>query len=134
MIHLIYISSATREMSEDDLFVLLGQSRTRNRRHNVTGMLLYRDAAFLQVLEGEANDVEEIYKSIVLDERNAGHYVIEKSEIVERNFREWSMGFADLTKVPADQLEGYSDIFNAPKAVEDIARSRDMAVALLLKF
>jgi hypothetical protein len=121
-------------MTEDDLVALLEQSRARNRQHSVTGMLLYAEGAFIQVLEGDAKDVETIYKSITLDERNAGHYVIEKSEITERNFPEWSMGFTDLTKVPADQLEGYSDIFHRQKALEDVAKCRDMAVALLLKF
>ncbi len=76
MIHLIYISSATRVMTEIDLLDLLHEARDRNKRQNVTGMLLFKDRSFLQVLEGEASDVDEIYGSITRDERNAGNYLI----------------------------------------------------------
>ena len=60
MIHLIYVSSATREMTEEDLIFLLEQSRNRNLRQHVTGMLLFVGGNFIQVLEGDDKDVEEI--------------------------------------------------------------------------
>jgi hypothetical protein len=134
MIHLIYVSSATRPMGEQDLLDLLEQSRSRNLRQQVTGMLVYRDGAFLQVLEGESADVQDIYRSIVMDNRNTGHYLIAKEEITDRNFSNWSMGFKDLTKYPADQLEGYSDILVKGASPDKIAKYKDMAVSLLLHF
>jgi len=121
-------------MGEQDLLDLLAQSRSRNLRQQVTGMLVYRDGAFLQVLEGEAADVQEIYRSIVVDDRNTGHYLIAKESITERNFPNWSMGFEDLTQCPADELEGYSDIFISGASPDKIAKHKDMAVSLLLKF
>jgi len=134
MIHLIYVSSATRPMGEQDLLDLLEQSRSRNLRQQVTGMLVYRDGAFLQVLEGESADVQDIYRSIVMDNRNTGHYLIAKESITERNFPNWSMGFKDLTKYRADQLDGYSDIFVKGASPDKIAKYKDMAVSLLLNF
>jgi len=134
MIHLIYISSATRPMGEQDLLDLLVQSRSRNMRQHVTGMLVYRDGAFLQVLEGESADVQDIYRSIAMDNRNAGHYLIANEEITDRNFPDWSMGFKDLTKYPAGRLEGYSEILVKGASPDNIAKCRDMAVSLLLNF
>jgi len=134
MIHLIYVSSATRPMGEQDLLDLLQQSRSRNTRQQVTGMLVYRDGAFLQVLEGESADVQDIYRSIVMDNRNTGHYLIANEEITDRNFPNWSMGFKDLTKYRADQLEGYSDILVKGASPDKIAKHKDMAVSLLLNF
>jgi hypothetical protein len=134
MIHLIYISSATRVMSEEDLLELLVQSRACNKTKNVTGMLLYRNDAFLQVLEGEAKHVDEIYRSILSDERNTGHYLIEREEISERQFPDWSMGFEDLSNYRAEELDSFSDIFLKKKMPDDIANYKDMVVALLLKF
>jgi len=134
MIHLIYISSATRVMSEEDLLELLVQSRACNKTKNVTGMLLYRNGAFLQVLEGEARDVDEIYRSILSDERNTGHYLIEREEISERQFPDWSMGFENLSNYCAEELDSFSDIFLKKKMPDDIANYKDMVVALLLKF
>jgi len=134
MIHLIYISSATRVLNEVELLDMLAQSRANNKKQNVTGMLLYRNGAFLQVLEGEANDVDRVYNNILLDERNTGHYLIERKDIRERQFPDWSMGFEDLTQYSAEELEGFSDIFAKKKLPEEIANYKDMAVALLLKF
>lgn len=134
MIHLIYISSATRDLSEMDLLDLLHQSRDRNKRQNVTGMLLFKDGAFLQVLEGEADDVDEIYASITLDDRNAGNYMVEREEIVERNFTQWSMGFKDLTRSRPGELDGYTDLLLSGEIPDDAVKCRDMAVELLLHF
>ena len=53
MIQLIYASYATREMSNEDLIDLLEKSRQRNSRQNITGLLLYAEKKFLQVLEGQ---------------------------------------------------------------------------------
>jgi len=80
-------------MSDEDLLLLLEQSRNRNKRQNVTGMLLYVSGNFFQVLEGDIKDVEEIYEAIVKDERNKGNIVILKENIKERTFPNWSMGF-----------------------------------------
>lgn len=57
-IMLIYGSSSTDRFSEADLVPLLQQAREKNQRLNVTGMLLYRDGNFLQVLEGERETVD----------------------------------------------------------------------------
>jgi hypothetical protein len=134
MIHLIYISSATKLMNEVDLLKLLAQSRASNKTNNITGMLLYRNGAFLQVLEGEAKVVDETYRSILADERNTGHYLIERKEITKRQFPDWSMGFEDLSNYRAEELNGFSDIFLKKKLPDDVENYKDMVVALLLKF
>lgn len=134
MIHLIYISSATKKMSEDDLIALLEQSRERNERQDITGMLLFKDGLFLQVLEGAEKDVDEIYLSICLDERNVGNYLIERNAIDERNFPEWRMGFENLSNRNLGELEGFSAILNKEVASEEIARHKGLAVKLILSF
>ena len=54
MIQLAYVSNASRLMSSASLSMLLRQARASNKRHDITGMLLYKDGSFLQVLEGPA--------------------------------------------------------------------------------
>ena len=109
MINLVYTSTATHQMEEDELLCLLEQARDRNKRQNVTGMLLYGTGSFYQVLEGEKEDVEDIYQSIVKDGRNHSNIVILKNEIDERAFPNWSMGFKDLRKETSQSIDGYSD-------------------------
>lgn len=134
MIHLLYISSATRQLNEDDLIALLMQSRARNQRQDITGMLIYKDGYFLQILEGNEKDVEEIYRAICLDERNAGNYVIERKRITQRNFPDWRMGFENISERNLGELGGFSAILNNDSSVEQIAKHKDMAVKLILGF
>ncbi len=54
LIHLIYTSAATTEPSTAALVDILSASRRNNSRVSVTGMLLYTQDTFFQVLEGPA--------------------------------------------------------------------------------
>ncbi|HPB31711.1 MAG TPA: BLUF domain-containing protein, partial [Candidatus Sumerlaeota bacterium] len=53
LIHLIYCSAAARPFSHKALTDLLGIARIHNARYGLTGMLLYSDGSFFQVLEGD---------------------------------------------------------------------------------
>ncbi len=67
LFHLIYVSTAVKPMIGDELVSLLEQSRARNKRHRITGMLLYSDGHFMQVLEGEEASVMKIFEDISHD-------------------------------------------------------------------
>lgn len=134
MIHLIYISSAPRWPSEEDLAELLVQARTRNLAQHITGLLLYHNATYIQVLEGEEKDVHEIYASIKKDKRNVGNIVILEEEITSRDFPNWSMGFRTQKNCTAAELPGFVDIFGH-KFDEGLTIKRDAkAVKFLLNF
>ena len=134
MIHLVYVSSATKEMSEDELIKLLDQARDRNFRQNVTGMLLYAGGNFFQVLEGNEKDVEEIYEAIVNDERNNGNIVMDKDKISERTFPEWSMGFKHLTNKNKETIKGYSEFLDKKMQPVEFATKSNEVVELLYQF
>ena len=134
MIHLVYVSSATREMSEKDLVHLLEQSRNRNKRQNVTGMLLYSGGNFFQVLEGDNKDVEEIYESILEDERNKGNIIIIKENIDERTFPDWSMGFKHITTENIKSIEGYTEFLDREIEPEEFTNNSDKVLGLLYQF
>ena len=52
LILLAYTSVAAHPMTHDELLSRLNSARTSNQRHGITGMLLYMDNCFFQVLEG----------------------------------------------------------------------------------
>jgi hypothetical protein len=56
MIQLIYVSTAARRISKDDLQTILLTSI----RHNTEKKILYDQGTFCQVLEGEAEDVHAL--------------------------------------------------------------------------
>jgi len=80
-------------MTERELLAILEASRRHNTRNNITGMLLFGDGAFLQVLEGDPITVEATYRRIEADPRHHGIIIVEDTQIDERDFGPWSMAF-----------------------------------------
>jgi hypothetical protein len=133
LIQLIYVSSAVRLLSEDELLELLAQARESNRQRNITGMLLYGEGNFLQVLEGEAEDVDAVYAAIRKDARHHHLYLIEREAIAARNFADWSMGFQRMSA--ADLREpGYAGLWQERLADHSSAAASSIAIELLRDF
>jgi len=74
-------------------------------------MLIYRDGAFLQCLEGDEPSVREVFNRIQADSRHSRvDTLIKKQEPSERRlFGKWSMGFANASS-NAQVLKGYVDL------------------------
>jgi hypothetical protein len=113
---LLYVSAAVAKMSVVDLEKVLADSRARNREAAVTGLLLYSDGDFMQMLEGPRGHVLETYSRIERNPLHRGQIVLINSEANERLFAEWSMAYSQATwnqlsdvqaacrKSPADAL------------------------------
>lgn len=69
-----------------------------NTAHALTGMLIYANARFLQVLEGERKDVQHAFSYIKEDPRHEHVTVLSEREISEKSFLHWNMGFKHLQK------------------------------------
>ncbi len=94
MIHqLIYGSTAPKPFTGLELAELLRRAREKNGRLGVTGMLLYHDSSFLQILEGLRSDVETVYALIAQDKRHSGAVVYSRSDVAAREFPDWGMAF-----------------------------------------
>jgi hypothetical protein len=124
MLQIIYASSATRPFSARDLSVLLAQARSRNHDQDVSGILLYHQEAFLQVLEGPSDAVGRLYEHICQDDRHTDVRLLLREPIEAKEFGEWSMGFVDA-EAAAQALEGYVDYrTDLPALVTDTARAK----------
>jgi hypothetical protein len=68
---LAYTSFSRLPVQEATLSDILGVSRRNNSRDEITGILMYADRTFFQVLEGEQSAVEDCYyKQILNDPRH----------------------------------------------------------------
>ncbi len=112
MFHIIYMSSATVPFSPADLQSLLAVSRKNNAVSKVTGLLIYKDGNFLQVLEGEQTVIDKLYFKISLDPRHGHILAFFKEEIPKREFPDWSMAFRDLNIDTESSPEGFNEILN----------------------
>lgn len=113
-ISLAYVSSAIHPMTNDALRDLLSSARKKNKGFDITGMLLYRDSFFIQVLEGEPEYVTIVYNRIKQDPRHNNVTLIYSESITDRAFDEWSMGFNILDDASLKNMEGFSNFLAKP--------------------
>lgn len=105
MFHQIaYVSSALMPLNAGFLSDILESSRRNNLRDGITGVLMYHDNLFFQVLEGEKSLVELCYGRIVSDTRHAAISLILVNPVVRRSFSGWSMEYAG-----PDDIAGYTN-------------------------
>jgi hypothetical protein len=109
--NLVYISSTKNDMSEDDLLDILHEARTFNSACGITGLLLYRDYFFIQVLEGDYQAIEALFERISKDSRHSHILKLYTAPISERRFSQWAMGFASPNAMRLQDIEGFAAFF-----------------------
>lgn len=92
---LVYRSVADESFELPEIYSMLSNAKDYNAEHGITGCLLYHNSQFLQLLEGEKQEVEKLFDKIVKDPRHHSVVVIENDESDIRLFKTWSMAFHD---------------------------------------
>ncbi len=124
LIHLIYVSVATDQFAEADLIGLLDIARVNNAAIEVTGMLLYSERNFFQVLEGEQEVVEGLYEKIASDSRHGKVTKIIQEPIEDRAFGKWTMGYTGASREQLRAIDGLSDFFSGGTCLAEIDSGR----------
>ena len=112
---IIYVSRVARHVRFADAEDIAERASANNRRHGLTGLLLYSPSHFIQVLEGAETDVIGTVERIRHDPRHSELRVIDARDVADREFSAWSMvarrlrdletvDFSTLTADPALQL------------------------------
>ena len=134
MLQMIYTSAATKKISPKELQELLVVSRRNNIRDGITGMLLFEDGTFLQVLEGEEEVVDRTYQRIAADPRHNKILLIARFELEQRSFNDWEMGYFDASGGKLLDLPGYSGFLNKKTVELETLEEGDKAREVLLNF
>lgn len=129
-----YASSATKRFTSAELLELLTKSLGKNQANGITGMLLYRDGNFLQVLEGEETTVRETMGRILADPRHRGVLRLMDGPISVRQFPDWSMAFRDLDSPEAAATPGFNQFMNQRLMPTELAADRTAVQKLLEVF
>jgi len=98
---IVYVSLACEELTSAQLDKLLANCRASNEKSGVTGVLVYHHREFLQLLEGEADEVLGLYSRIEDDQRHQQIYKLWDGPIAERSFASWSMAFVNQALIEA---------------------------------
>ena len=111
LIQLIYLSSLADIKLEPEIGKILESSVRRNEANGITGMLLYANGNFMQVLEGEQQAVEDTYARICADPRHYDIIDLIKAPIAQRQFAQWSMGYQHLSAEFLRKFPSYALFF-----------------------
>lgn len=101
---MIYKSIATAEVvSNETLRDLEKRAGEINMTKGITGLLVLTGNSFLQVLEGTAVDVTELFGRISSDKRHRRLELITFEPAPSRLFDEWAMRLVDLYDLPGEK-------------------------------
>lgn len=134
MHQLLYVSVETKPYKKEELEELLRQSREKNAKLGVTGILLYYKKHFFQVLEGERNTIFDLFRTIRKDERHLSVILVHDQEVPERSFKDWSMAFINLNEIDKSKLEGFSEFLEKGFTSEITQQHLTLAQKLLVDF
>ena len=93
LVELSYLSEAVSDMSFLGVMRLLESARAFNQTNGISGILLYDNQQFGQIIEGERASVMKAWKRIQEDKRHHRIELLEIREISERSYPDWLLRF-----------------------------------------
>lgn len=129
---LVYVSFALRPMPPDELLTMLDEFRRFNDEHGITGLLVYHRQEFMQLLEGEQQEVLALYGRICHDPRHQQVHTLWEGPLAARAFESWSMGFVAPRTCELLAHPGYGDVLDAGwlSQVQQPTRGRRLMMSL----
>ncbi len=65
-----YISNRSQSTTDEDVNLILSQADQYNNKNKITGLLVYSDENFFQLIEGEKNEIVQLFEKIKNDQRH----------------------------------------------------------------
>ena len=105
MKRIIYISKLTSPLSNKEIESIGNISSQNNKQINITGMLVFFEKMFFQIIEGEDKEVDRLFEKIGNDPRHCDILRLKtEDEINERLFPNWYMKTINLDNNVDDLL------------------------------
>lgn len=128
---LAYTSFSRLPLQETTLSDILEVSRRNNSRDEITGILMYEDRTFFQVLEGEQSAVEDCYyKRILNDPRHCRSALYWYGLAERRAFSDWAMGYVGPHEIGRYTKDKFTSLDDLSGDVTSPANSKDLALEL----
>ncbi len=105
---LAYISAAKVAFAPAELRALLERARLKNQRLGVTGVLVYAEGSFMQMIEGPEEVVQSLFATIERDPRHHNVVRMFGGPTAGRSFEAWTMGFVEATPT-LPPMPGFND-------------------------
>tara|TARA_B100000929_G_C15462091_1_gene404880 strand:- start:799 stop:1209 length:411 start_codon:yes stop_codon:yes gene_type:complete len=91
-----YVSSVNPELTGDQIQEVLNFSKNWNNDHDITGILLYSEGNFFQVLEGEQKILQSLFSRIESDKRHCNIIKIFEKKVETSHYDNYECNFISL--------------------------------------
>jgi len=118
LIRVITLCTAPAKIDEHEVLASLKRARIANRKRDVSGMLLCIGSHFLESLEGETARVDAVSGTMFRDPARFLRRPVAREFIAEREFAEWTMGFATVDAGEAGSMLGDEHLFDSAASVQ----------------
>jgi hypothetical protein len=109
LVHCLYASRAVKPLTSSILDSILEQSSKNNPRLGITGLLCLTKNVFVQIIEGGRDEVNELFMTIVRDDRHRDICLLVFEEISQRRFGNWTMGQVEIDNINIALLLKHSE-------------------------
>ena len=110
---LIYLSSAVGVLRADELDRILLRSKASNSGAGITGLLLFHEGSFLQMIEGPAAGVTSLMQKIRRDRRHSGIIMLQSGPCAERIFPDSPLHYVAPRNLTAGEKQAFADLRHA---------------------
>jgi hypothetical protein len=112
----VYMSTAVGVLRAEELDRIYLRAKSANSREGITGLMLFYEGVFLQVLEGPVAGVTSLMEKIRRDRRHANLVVLESGAVEARSFHQSPMHFIAARNLSAGEKQAFSDLRQAVAA------------------
>lgn len=103
LVQLVYRSVAAPGLSETEVVRILKKSQEKNHAKRLSGLLVYRDHRFLQLLEGAESAVMGLFEQISRDPRHTKVEVVWVGTTMKIAMPTWAMAYVSPTLPDAER-------------------------------
>ena len=132
---LIYYSRPTIDLAAgvvaQTVSQILKAGLPKDNHHGLTGVLVLDGDRFIHVIEGEREEVFDVFKRMLNDTHQDSVHLIAFEEVSERVFETWDVAFNDPEKIIDVRTHGYNTM-TSDALLERARRLRNKGISVHL--
>lgn len=128
---LIYVSKAKKNVDYEEIMKILTHSWKYNHNSYISGMLLYDNGYFIQIIQGPIATIDRLYARISKDPRHSNIKLVGEELLSTRNCTGWGIGFYENQEVADIFYEAFN--IGHGKALDKVNYTDAKSLLLALK-
>ena len=107
-------------MGESALQEIMAKAEEKNKLQNITGLLVYFDGTFIQMLEGKKEDVLETFERIGDDDRHEQIIKLFFGDTDRRHFPNWKMALQVVDEATFSKIDSYESLDEGDRFLQEL--------------